>query len=281
MSAEKQVVDYWLNCQGFFTITNLKAANRDVGILALKFSEGSVKEVWHVEVNCSITTSVSDTGDVKKLVGSFVSNHFNNQTIVTAINKYLKSHLGNYDYRKKLVFGSISRSRRDDIIKGFSAEGIAVIEFKDVLTEVMQKLDTQYYKNDIVRSMQLVKYLLLSEPDAVANLISVNEDIITKNNLSRFMRTLMAQDTLRNAYAQSATEKELGMLLQHSSLKSPEKLAKVASDILGKNSTRKFLITLLSQEKMSKTIPGPYTVSQLKSTIEKKQKPLKYFLKKV
>jgi len=281
LSAEKQIVDYWLNSKGFFTITNLKAGNKDVGILALKFSEGSVKEVWHVEVNCSITSSVSDA-DTKKLVANFTDNYFSNSSIVSAINRYIKLHIGSeYTYRKVLVIGSIPKSRKDEIVQGFTSEGIQAIEFKEVLTDVMQKLETQYYKNDTIRCLQLIKYLLLSEPEAVVTLLSNESDMLTKYNVSKFVKTLMNQDKLRKSFAKSATDKELITMLKTSTLRQPEKLAKIASDVLGKKSAKKFLTSLLSQEKMHKTLPKPFTADYLKSTIERRQKPLKYYLKKI
>ncbi len=281
MSAEKQIVDYWLNSKGFFTITNLKAGNKDVGILALKFSEGSVKEVWHVEVNCSITSSISEA-DTKKLVTNFTENYFSNPAIVSAINRYIKLHIGSeYNYRKILVIGSLPKSRKEEIVKGFSLEGIQAIEFKEVLTEVIQKLDTHYYKTDTIRTLQLIKYLLLSEPDAVATLLSNESEMLTKYDISKFVKTLMTQEKLRKSFAKSATDKELVTMLKNSSLRQPEKLARIATDVIGKKSAKKFLTSLLSQEKMHKTLPKPFIADYLRNTLEKKQKPLKYYLKKV
>ncbi|MBI2546012.1 hypothetical protein HYV81_02420 [Candidatus Woesearchaeota archaeon] len=280
MSAEKQVVDYWLNAKGFFTVTNLKAANRDVGILALKFSEGSVQEIWHIEINCSITSSVSDSGDTKKLVENFTANNFNNPAVTNAIRRYTKSHMGSeYTYRKILVLGSMPRSKKTEMVAGFSGEGIRVIEFKDVLIEVMEQLDTQYYKNDVVRSLQLMKYLVLSDAEAVVELIGSNRDVLTAYDTAKVLKTLITKETIRKSFARSTSDKELIAMLKQSSLRQPEKLAKVASEVLGKNATKKFLITLLSQEKIGRTLPRSFSADTIKSSIERKQKPLKYYLK--
>jgi hypothetical protein len=45
MSAEKEIVNYWYNKKGFFTINNIKTTNnKDVGILALKYDKNKIDE---------------------------------------------------------------------------------------------------------------------------------------------------------------------------------------------------------------------------------------------
>ena len=57
------MLNFWLNKKGFFTINNIKVANRDLGIIALKFEKGSVKQVAHYEIVCSITNSIQSSID--------------------------------------------------------------------------------------------------------------------------------------------------------------------------------------------------------------------------
>ena len=65
MSAEKEIVNYWYNKKGLFTINNIKtSSNRDAGILALKFDKNIVNEVFHIEVSCSITNIIFQRGVV-------------------------------------------------------------------------------------------------------------------------------------------------------------------------------------------------------------------------
>ena len=62
MSAEKDIVNFWYNKKGFFTINNLKtSSNKDVGILALKLDNDGVNGVFHIQVSCSITNNISET----------------------------------------------------------------------------------------------------------------------------------------------------------------------------------------------------------------------------
>ena len=51
MSAEKEVVNFWLNRKGYFTVSNIKSGNKDVGILALKFDKDSLTRIMHIEVS--------------------------------------------------------------------------------------------------------------------------------------------------------------------------------------------------------------------------------------
>ena len=74
MSAEKEVVNFWLNRKGYFTVNNLKSGNKDIGILALKFDKGSLTKVMHVEVNCSITGFTEQNYVMDKLIDETLKN---------------------------------------------------------------------------------------------------------------------------------------------------------------------------------------------------------------
>lgn len=86
MSAEKEVVDFWLNRKGYFTVNNLKSGNKDVGILALKFDKGSLTHIMHVEINCSITGFSEQNYAIDKVVYE----KFDDENITIAIKKYTK-----------------------------------------------------------------------------------------------------------------------------------------------------------------------------------------------
>ena len=77
MSAEKEIVNYWYNKKGLFTINNIKtSSNRDCGILALKFDKDRVNEVFHVEVSCSITNNIAETTNLDKSISRIVDEKF-------------------------------------------------------------------------------------------------------------------------------------------------------------------------------------------------------------
>ena len=73
MSAEKEIVNYWYNKKGLFTINNVKtSSNKDAGILALKFDKDRVNEVFHIEVRCSITNNISEAANLGKSISKIV-----------------------------------------------------------------------------------------------------------------------------------------------------------------------------------------------------------------
>ena len=86
MSAEKEVVNFWLNRKGYFTVNNLKSGNKDIGILALKFDKGSLTNIMHVEVSCSITGSTEQNYAMYKLIDE----KFDDQSLINTIKGYTK-----------------------------------------------------------------------------------------------------------------------------------------------------------------------------------------------
>ena len=91
MSAEKEVVNYWYNKKGLFTVNNIKTNNnRDCGILALKFDNGEANSVFHIEVSCSITNNISETANPEKSVGKIVDEKFDDKSIQSSVNKYIR-----------------------------------------------------------------------------------------------------------------------------------------------------------------------------------------------
>ena len=67
MHPEKEIVNLWLNRKGFFTISNIKAANnREVDLLAINQKK---KEILHVEIVSSITSI--DTLSEKEIIERF------------------------------------------------------------------------------------------------------------------------------------------------------------------------------------------------------------------
>ena len=160
LSAEKEIVNYWYNKNGFFTINNIKAANRDVGILALKFKKEKLEEVKHIEVSCSISGNMMEK-NLEGFVKKTIDEKFNNKNVIKEVNNNLKSFSEIKKIKKVLILGMLPKSRKKEVISSFKNKDVAVLEFQVVLSKVIGELDSQYYKNDIIRTLQLVKYLVL------------------------------------------------------------------------------------------------------------------------
>ncbi len=280
MSAEKQVVNYWLNKKGFFTLTNVKAGNKDIDIIAISFKDDKVDKIYHLEVICSISSSVINIKDIDKGIGLIIKNKFDDTEIVKAVRETIRRFaVGETEYEKVLVLGTLPLSKKKEVVEKFESKRIHIYDFERILVDVMQGIDTHYYRDDMLRSLQLVKYLLVLKPEMLARLIEKKgEDILKQHSREKFLKTLLQQEDVKKALAK-ADEKELIMLIKHSKLKQPEKLAKlIVEEVLGKSSKRKFLAALF-EHKDIKEMFMEQPKERVVSSLEKKQRSLGQFLK--
>ena len=232
MSTEKEIVNYWYNKNGFFTVNNIKAANRDGGILALKFKKEKIEDAYHIGVSCSISGNVMEK-DLDNFVKRTIAEKFYNKSIVDEINNSLKNFSGAKKIKKVLVLG-MSKSRKQEIIEGFKNKGIRVLEFQDILSKVIEGLDTHYYKNDIIRTLQLVKYMVLSKPSSFAGLSS----ILSSWSREEFLKAILEQEDIVKEFRKT-NEERLVDILKHVSIKDPEKLAELLQESVLNRKTRK------------------------------------------
>ena len=248
MSAEKEIANYWYNKNGFFTINNIKTFNnRDCGIIALKLDEDKVNEVFHVEVSCSITNNIAETKELSKSIGKIVAEKFDN----TKMESLVPAFLSEKKIRKIIVLGSFPKSRKSEIIKEFKLKGVEVLEFENILYDVLEKLDTQYYKNDIIRTLQLTKFLLLSEPAKLAQLL-VNDNF-NSSSRKEFLSNILDRDEIIKEFKKTNAER-LSLILKNSGLKPNELAEMLDSNILTKRTRNIFLKSLAEQERAKKLI---------------------------
>lgn len=263
LSAEKEIINYWLNLQNFFTISNVKVKNKDIGILALKFDKEVVKEALHLEISCSISGNM-ETG--LESINKFVDDKFFDNVIRKKIDSYTKSA----KLKNMLVLGTLPKSRKKEIINAFKKKEIEVIEFEDIISSVIMNLDTQYYRNDVIRTLQLLKYLLLSNPQKLAGLISSKSDILNTNTRGKFLNELLKLELIQKEFTKT-DEEQIVSVLKYSTLRKPEKLAELLEkDVLNRRTRKPFLNSLLEQEKMRKLYV---------KTKKKTEKPLNHFFK--
>ena len=253
MSAEKEIVNFWYNKKGLFTLNNIKTqSNRDCGILALKFENAAISEVFHIEVSCSITNNIPETTNLGKTISKIVDEKSDNKSISETVNNSLKQFsIQKNKVKKIIVLGSVPKSRKSEIIKEFNNKSVEVIEFENILFDVFENLDTQYYRNDIIRTMQLTKFLLLSEPTKLAKFL-VN-DASSSNSRKEFLSNILDKDEIVREFRKTNAER-LGAILKSSGMK-PEELAKMIShDILNKKTRKVFFDSLTEQEKIRNVV---------------------------
>jgi len=240
MSAEKEIVNYWCNKKGFFTISNIKANNKDIGILAINPKS---QEVLHMQVSCSLTGTI-DSKEMGISAEKISEEKFYNDAISEAVKKST-DFIEKPAIKRVLVLSSLSKPRKAGIIKEFGIMDVQVMEFENILDDVLESLDTQYYKNDIIRTLQLTKFLLLSEPAKMAKLL-VN-DSFSSSSRKEFLSNILDSDELIKEFRKTNSER-LGAILKNSSLKPSELAEMLENSILSKKTRRIFLNSLIEQE---------------------------------
>ena len=247
MTAEKEIVNYWYNKKGLFTINNIKtSSNRDIGLLALKFDNDRVNEVFHIEVSCSITNNIAETTNLDKSISKIVDEKFEDKNVVDAVNNHIK----NFSIQKSkiksiIILGAVPKSRKTEIIRKFNEKEVEVIEFENIIYDVLENLDTQYYKNDIIRTLQLTKFLLLSEPAKLAKLLS--NDAFTSSSRKEFLSNILNNEEIIREFKKTNVER-LGAILKNSGLKASELAEMLENNVLNKKTRKMFLNSLMEQE---------------------------------
>lgn len=259
MSAEKEILNFWLNKKSFFTINNIKASNKDLGIFALKFEKGNIKEINHYEVLCSITNSMQ--GSIDKIV----EDKFSNKNIQKILKKY-SDNISNTEPKKYIVLSNLS-SNKKSIIKKFKEKNIEVIEFENILADVIKDVDKQYYKNDIIRSLQLTKYLFMTQPKNMVDVLINN--VLSPNERREFMKELLEKEQIIKEFRKT-NEERLSEILKYSTLKDPQKLAELLeNNVLNRKTRKPFLSSLLEQRKIKKLYKDEFAPKKKETPLNK------------
>ncbi len=269
MSAEKEIVNYWCNKKGFFSINNIKTHNnKDAGILALKFDKDKVSEVLHIEVSCSIVNNIAETKNLEESISKIIEEKFENKDILETIRNYVQqTSILKQKINKIIVLGAISKSRKMDIITKFNEKGVEVIEFENILYEVLEQLDTRYYRNDIIRTLQLTKFILLSEPSKLAKFL-VN-GTFSSNSRKEFLSNILDKDEIVKEFKKTNIER-LSVILKNFGLKPNELAEMIENNILNRKTRKMFLNSLMEQENIRE-------MTNKTKKIKKLEMPLKRF----
>ena len=243
MSAEKEVVNFWLNRKGYFTVNNLKSGNKDIGILALKFDKGTLANIMHVEVSCSIT----GFNEQSNIIDRVIDEKFNDGSIAAAIKKHTKDMNGDIKTENIVVLNSLPKEM-GEITKKLEKNGIIMFEFEDILSDVMKELKTEYFKNDIVRMMQITKFLLMQNPKKFVDVLYSN---LSPAKRREFLTELLSRDDVIKEFRKT-NEERLALILKQAMIK-PERLAEMLErDVLNRRTRKPFIASLMEQKKIGK-----------------------------
>lgn len=268
MSAEKEIVNYWYNKNGFFTINNIKTnSNKDIGILALKFGKDSFNEIFHVGVNCSITNNMSETANLARSISKVIEEKFEDKSIAETIKSHIKQFSSQKpELKRTIIIGAVPKSRKNEIVKEFRQRDVEVIDFENVLDDVMGQLDTQYYRNDIIRTLQLTKFLLLSEPAKLAKML-INGSF-SSTSRKEFLSNILEKDEIIKEFKKTNAER-LAMILKNANLSPSELAAMLENNILNKRTRNTFLKSLMEQEKTRKLLNKTQKARKLETPLKK------------
>lgn len=270
MSAEKEIINFWYNKNGFFTISNIKtASNKDAGILALRQNSDGINEICHVGIMCSITSNIAEAANLGNSIGRIIYEKFDDNSILDAI----FSHLGQFNVPRtsarvirKIVLGLLPKSQRSGIIHEFGKKGVEVIKFEDVLYDIFAGVDSQYYKNDVIRTIQLTKFLLLSEPEKLARLLA--NDSYAPSSRKEFLTSILDKQEIIREF-KSTNAQRLGAILKNSGLKPAELADMLENTILNKKTRKVFFTSLMNQEKMRKIVNESRRIKKINMPLKK------------
>jgi len=257
MSAEKEIVNYWYNKKGYFTISNLKANNRDLGILAFK---PDTNDIIHVQVSCSLTGAFESKENVS--AEKISEEKFYEDSIAAAIQKTMPMH-DSKTWKRVLVLSSLPKSRKESIIKEFRMMEIEVVEFENILYETFEQLDTHYYKNDVIRTLQLTKFVLLNDPVKLAKML-------VKNSGSRkeLVSTMLDEKDIMKEFRKTNAER-LGSILKNSGIKPAELAHMIEHSVLNNRTRKTFMSSLNEQEKIRKVVGKIISKKKKEMSLEK------------
>ena len=264
MNSEREIIIWWLNKSGFFTINSIKVArNREIDFIAIKITEGNVEKILHVESACSVSSMDS-------LKAAKYAERFNDKLVVKKVREMITTHVGKeMPYEKLLVIGVTTKL--SEFKKLQETEGLAVKEFRDIIFDVFETLDRQNYFNNTIRTLQLVKFILLAGPKRLAQLLHMQDKhkAMKKTSMKQFIMDILDNEDTVKALRHEGAEDLITQILKNSSLNKPEKLAKVlGEEIISPRARKLFVETLLAQEPMKKHKPVP----KLKPRLEKSLK---------
>ena len=146
------------------------------------------------------------------------------------------------DYERIVILGAMAAINRKKTIDLLERKNIEVIRFENILFDVIDDLDKQNY-NLTIRSLQLMKFMLLCKPKKLANLIE--QSLLNQVTKEKFLKHLLKQDEVKRILNKEENKDLIKEILKKTSIK-PEDLAKlIAEDVLTSRTRKRFLQSFL------------------------------------
>jgi hypothetical protein len=220
--------------------------NKVVDALALKVEDGQLKEAVHVEVSVSVSSPTIDGFQAK----------FSDPLVKKAIHGVMKRFSGQKEYKMLLVANNPAVKKIGDI---------EIKPFEDVFVDVLSSLDKQNYSDPTVRTLQLLRYLILSNPDGLSKLFSKT---ITSAGMDRLIELILDLPEAKRVFAKEKNKARLEACFSGSVVAKPEALAGFIIKTFSTRAFNQFLKELFQHEKAKK----------FTTKTSQKQKTLQVFL---
>ena len=266
MDPEKDIVNYWLHKNGFFTINSIKAGqNKEIDILAVKIKDGSLERFQQIELATSLSKSSTITLDslsIEESVKKFIKKRFDDELVNNKIKEKMKEFGHKEEYERIVVLGAMAAINRKKTVDLLEKKNIEVIRLENILFNIINDLDRQDY-NITIRVLQLMKFMLLSKPKKLADLIETS--LLNQVTKEKFLRHLLQQDEIKRILSKNENKGLVKDLLKETSMK-PEDLAKfVTEDILTSRTRKRFLHQFLELKPVEEELIKKKTEKPLNS----------------
>ena len=131
-------------------------------------------------------------------------------------------------------------------------DGIEIMAFEKVLVDVLSTLDRQNYADPTVRALQLMKYLLLANPEPLSQILVKLQDnkTLSSQGMERFVEFLLQRPETKRVFAKGQPITE--SFFASSPITRPEPLAKFVLKSLTTRSFNLFLKELFKDSKAQK-----------------------------
>ncbi len=219
MEGENRIVELWLKQKGFSVISNINAGkNQIIDFIALK------DRVIHVEVFVSIAENIDERR---------IEDKFNN----AQIRKKISSMFGKAENLAVVNSSALNSS-------AFQELKVKYLLFENVLEDVLKTLDQALYPDNIVRVLQILKYVALNSKASP----SIIEAISSKRVKAMILKQLMASS--KNVFSKKSNLELIKDVFASSLLFSPIELARTLPELYSKRSINVFIKELFNNEKM-------------------------------
>ncbi|MBI3033792.1 hypothetical protein HYY72_01400 [Candidatus Woesearchaeota archaeon] len=240
MSPEREIVNIWLNRRGFFTVSGINAGSRVIDFIAV--SHKAEPRIMHIEVTCSISSNFILERDVIE-----INRLFKDSNVNSAVQRYIRDWFGKpYNYENVLVTN----------FQNLKLDGIRIIKFEDVLFDVINDMDKQRYRSQAIRTMQLIKFLLMGNPVRMSELFGRQSlyKPMSAQAKEELIKELLSQESGKRVFRKQSNEQLLVEILRSSSLNNPERLANALEEILTKRTGSRFLRMLMEKKGVQSAI---------------------------